>query len=223
MLVNPDCYNLSSWHTQCEFVVFFDIANLLQYHPQFAAMLFQWSHAHCQHFLSRICRHCNFIALLPFSSCDFLCGFVLQLVETAMCFTICMIQCVFSILIFSFNWYCELAHLTKLKIIKTVIVVLLNGKMIVHKTEFKIRVIIYRSWRYQLGIVAYLRIYWSDIGQLTRNVEQKTSSFCLKRWSDVQLLSPARLANCQCYQCKFSHFTVSKSRSFLKRCLLFLV
>ena len=28
---------------------------------------------------------------------------MLQLVETAICFTICMIQCVFSILIYSFN------------------------------------------------------------------------------------------------------------------------
>ena len=33
----------------------------------------------------------------------FLCDFVLQLVETAICFTICMIQCVFSILLYSFN------------------------------------------------------------------------------------------------------------------------
>ena len=49
----------------------FDIVNLLQYCPWFAAMLFQWSHAHCQHFSSWICRHCDFISLLPFSSCDF--------------------------------------------------------------------------------------------------------------------------------------------------------
>ena len=36
----------------------------------------------------------------------FLCSCVLQLVETAVCFTICMIQCVFSILIYSFNHIC---------------------------------------------------------------------------------------------------------------------
>ena len=29
---------------------FFDIAILPRYHSQFVAMLFQWSHAHCQHF-----------------------------------------------------------------------------------------------------------------------------------------------------------------------------
>ena len=34
---------------------------------------------------------------------QFLQDFVLQLVETAVCFTICMIQHVFSILIYSFN------------------------------------------------------------------------------------------------------------------------
>ena len=34
---------------------------------------------------------------------QFLCNFVLQLVEIAVCFTICMIQYVFSILIYSFN------------------------------------------------------------------------------------------------------------------------
>ena len=28
-----------------------DVANLPRYHPRFAATLFQWSHAHCQHFL----------------------------------------------------------------------------------------------------------------------------------------------------------------------------
>ena len=33
----------------------------------------------------------------------FLYYFLLQVVETAVCFTICMIQCVFSILIYSFN------------------------------------------------------------------------------------------------------------------------
>ena len=76
-----------------------DFANLLWYHPQFTAMLFQWPHAHCQHFSSWICRHHDFITLLPFSLHDFL----LQLVETAVCFTICLIHCVFSILIYSFN------------------------------------------------------------------------------------------------------------------------
>ena len=35
---------------------------------------------------------------------------------------------------------------------------------------------------------------------------QKTSSFCLKRWLAVWLLSTAWPADCQCYQCKFSHF-----------------
>ena len=43
------------------------------------------------------------IILLSISLCKFLCDFVLQLVETAICFTIFKIQCVFSILIYSFN------------------------------------------------------------------------------------------------------------------------
>ena len=49
----------------------FDIANSLWYHPWFAAMLFQRSHAHCQHFSLQIHRNCNFITLLPFSLHDF--------------------------------------------------------------------------------------------------------------------------------------------------------
>ena len=127
-----------------------DVANSLRYCPRFAAMLFQWSHAHYQCFSSQIRRHHDFITLLPFLLHNFLCDFVLQQVETTVHFTICMIQCVFSILIYSFNRYCELAHVTKIKIIEIVIVVLLNGKMIMHKIEFKIRVIIYRPQRYQL-------------------------------------------------------------------------
>ena len=39
----------------------------------------------------------------PFNDMIYLCNFVLQLVEAAICFTICMTQCVFSILIYSFN------------------------------------------------------------------------------------------------------------------------
>ena len=189
----------------------FDVTISLRYRPQFAAMIFQWSHAHCQHFSLWICGHCDLIALLPFSLCDFLCNFVLQLVETAVCSTILLIQYVFHILIYSFNWYCELAHLTRIKII-IVIMVLLNGKIIVHKIEFKIRAIIYRPQRYQPGTVAFIfeftgqvSIGWPEMSN------EKHLIFIQKGGQMYDFCQLPDLANCQCYQCRFSHFIVSKS------------
>ena len=188
----------------------FDVANLLQYCPQFGAVLFQWSHAHCQHFSLQICRHHDFIALLPFSSHNFLSNFVLQLVETAICFTICMIQCVFSILIYSIQPYLGLAPI-----------------YMPVPSEDKWKSIadeLYERWNYPSCIEAIdgkhvndtmSWIYWSGVGQLTRNVKWKMSSFCLK-WQPAILLSTTQLADCQCYQCKFSHFIASKLDHSLK-------
>ena len=70
------------------------------------AMLFQLPYANFQCFSLQIHRHCDLIALIHFSLHNFLFDFVLQLIETAICFTICMIQFVFSILICSFNHNC---------------------------------------------------------------------------------------------------------------------
>ena len=82
-------------------------------------------------------------------------NFVLQLVETAVYFTICMIQHMFSILIYSFNhifiklsWIEDKQQQHCFSIegknivciaytLSTVILVLLNGKMIANKVEFK--------------------------------------------------------------------------------------
>ena len=75
----------------------FDVTNLPRHHPRFTAMLFQWSHVHCQCFLSQICRCYDCIALLPFQSINFLCDFVLQLVETAVSLTVYMIQHMFTV------------------------------------------------------------------------------------------------------------------------------
>ena len=77
-------YTHNAHDTQWEFL-------MLWYHPQFIAMLFQWSHAHYK-----------FYHYYPFN-CMIFCDFVLELVETAVCFTICMIQHVFSILSYSFS------------------------------------------------------------------------------------------------------------------------
>ena len=84
---------------------------------------------------------------------------------------------------------------TTLLTTSTVIVVLLNGKMIVHKIEFKIRVITYRPWRYSLGTVALslnllVRHWLADQKCQTKNVfflfkkavRHMTSVNCLTGW-----------------------------------------
>ena len=77
-----DIHNTNSWHFWCQ---------------EFAAMLFQWSHAHCQHFSSQFYHSTTlFIA-------QFYVQFCVATGLAAVCFTICMIQCVFSILIYTFS------------------------------------------------------------------------------------------------------------------------
>ena len=138
---------LCSWHTQRKFAAFFF---KLRYQPWFVAMLFQLSHAHCQCFFVTNSHMSWFYHSTTRLLAQFLHDFVLQLVETAACFTICMIQHVFSILIYSFNrifiklsWIEDkqqqpmMSEMTSLTT-STVILVLLNGKMIAHKIELKI-------------------------------------------------------------------------------------
>ena len=84
----------------------FDVANLPRYRTGFTPMLFQWSHSYMQHFLLQIC--CNLFTLQFFNSrppfiAQFFVQFCVATGLTAVCFTICMIQHVFSILIYSFN------------------------------------------------------------------------------------------------------------------------
>ena len=66
---------------------------------------------------------------------------------------------------------------TTLLTTSTVIMVLLNGKMIVHKIEFKIRVLILNKGMLMLINIfphtcsLYLQIYWLSIGWLTKTVK----------------------------------------------------
>ena len=80
----------------------FDVANSPRYRAGFAPMLFQWSYSHMQCFLLRI--HGNFFTAQFFHSRPFYCMiFCVETSLTTICFTIYIIQHVFSILIYSFN------------------------------------------------------------------------------------------------------------------------
>ena len=84
----------------------FDVANSLRYRTGFTPMLFQWSHSHMQCFLLRI--HGDFFTVQffcsrPFLSYNFFVQFCVATGLTTVCFTIYMIQHMFSILIYSFN------------------------------------------------------------------------------------------------------------------------
>ena len=93
---------LSAWHTQRQFAAFLtsrichDITlDSLQCFPTVPCTLPAFSVVNSQ----TLQCYCSTTLLIV----QFLCDFVLQLVETAVCFTIYMIQHVFSIFIYSFN------------------------------------------------------------------------------------------------------------------------
>ena len=104
---------------------------------------------------------------------QFLCNFVLQLIETAVCFTICMIQCVFSILIYSFNHIWDV-------LAPIYMLVPSEDKWKSIADEF------YERWNFPNCIEAIdgkhvmiqcTQICWSGISWPTRNVKWKPSSF----------------------------------------------
>ena len=134
------CCILTSW-IHCDITLY--LLQCFSNGPMHPASIFHWEFAdiailslyysfHCVIFCVILC--CNWLKLL----------YVLPFALFSVCLASSSIHSTGIV-----NWYILL-------IIKTVIVILLNGKMIVHKIEFKIRVIIYRPERYWPRTVAFI-------------------------------------------------------------------